>query len=97
MPSKLKTARLTWEHKAMPRVKRMGSRAAQACRGYAYMRTAFGMAQEHLQTVKVTSAIAVWISAECAVDKSGKLNRYGGDSAAEDLSVFQSYAIYTIQ
>ena len=34
---------------------------------------------------------------KCRVDKSGKLNRYGGDSAAEDLSVFRSYAIYTIQ
>ena len=29
--------------------------------------------------VKVTSAIAVRISAECAVDKSGKLDKYGGD------------------
>ena len=36
MPSKLETARLTWEHKATPRAKRMGSRAAQAHRGYAY-------------------------------------------------------------
>ena len=32
--------------------------------------------------------IAVWISAECAVDKSGKLNRYGGDLVAEGLSIF---------
>ena len=45
--------------------------------------------------VKVTSAIAVRISAQCAVDKSGKQNRYGGDSAAEGLTIFQSYAIYT--
>ena len=51
----------------------------------------------HIRIVKVMSVIAVQISAECAVDKSGKLNRYGGDSAAEGLSVFRSYAIYTIQ
>ena len=63
--------------------------------GNPYMLESLVMDLPDVFHVKVTSAIAVRISAECAVDKSGKLDRYGGDSAAEDLTIFRSYAIYT--